>query len=90
MRLHRVLGAAAYVYRHSDAFHSPRSKYNSPSRASASKLSLALFHKKTTLTSNGNSTLLAILRQQNDKLSLKARRWKCSLQPYYLKKVLGF
>ena len=33
---------------------------------------------------------LAILRQQNDKLSLKARRWKCSLQPDYLKKVLGF
>ena len=33
---------------------------------------------------------LAILRQQNDKLSLKARRWKYSLQPDYLKKVLGF
>ena len=33
---------------------------------------------------------LAILSQQNDKLSLKARRWKCSLQPDYLKKVLGF
>lgn len=33
---------------------------------------------------------LAILRQQNDKLSLKARRWKCSLLPDYLKKVLGF
>ena len=33
---------------------------------------------------------LAILRQQNDKLSLKARRWKCSLQPDYLKKVLRF
>ena len=33
---------------------------------------------------------LAILRQQNDKLSLKARCWKCSLQPDYLKKVLGF
>ena len=33
---------------------------------------------------------LAILRQQNDKLSLKARRWKCSLQSDYLKKVLGF
>lgn len=32
---------------------------------------------------------LAILRQQNDKLSLKARRWKCSLQPDCLKKVLG-
>ena len=24
---------------------------------------------------------LAILRQQNGKISLKARRWKCSLQP---------
>ena len=33
---------------------------------------------------------LAILRQPNDKLSLKAHRWKCSLQPDYLKKVLGF
>ena len=33
---------------------------------------------------------LAILRQQNDKRSLKARHWKCSLQPDYLKKVLGF
>ena len=33
---------------------------------------------------------LAILRQQNDKLSRKARRWKCSLQLDYLKKVLKF
>ena len=33
---------------------------------------------------------LAILRQQNDELSLKARRWKYSLQIDYLKKVLGF
>ena len=33
---------------------------------------------------------LAILRQQNDKLFLKARRWKCSLQLDYLKKVLEF
>ena len=34
---------------------------------------------------------LAILRQQNDKLSLlKAQRWKCGLQPDYLKKALGF
>lgn len=33
---------------------------------------------------------LVILRQQNDKLSLKASRWKCSLQLDYLKEVLGF
>ena len=33
---------------------------------------------------------LAILRQQNDKLSLKARHWKCSLCIDYLKQVLGF
>ena len=31
---------------------------------------------------------LAILRQQNDKLSLKVRRWKCSLQSDYLKNVI--
>ena len=33
---------------------------------------------------------LAILRQQHDTLSLKARRWKCSLRIDYLKQVLGF
>ena len=33
---------------------------------------------------------LAILRQQYDNLSLKARRWKCSLRIDYLKQVLGF
>ena len=27
---------------------------------------------------------------QHYELFLKARRWKCSLQPDYLKKVLGF
>ena len=31
---------------------------------------------------------LAILRQQHDTLSLKARRWKCSLRIDYLKQVL--
>jgi len=34
--------------------------------------------------------LFAILRQQHDNLSLKARRWKCSLRIDYLKQVLGF
>ena len=33
---------------------------------------------------------LAILRQQHDTLSIKARRWKCSLRIDYLKQVLGF
>lgn len=33
---------------------------------------------------------LAILRQQYDNLSLKARRWKFSLRIDYLKQVLGF
>ena len=33
---------------------------------------------------------LAILRQQHDNLSLKARRWKYSLRIDYLKQVLGF
>lgn len=33
---------------------------------------------------------LAILRQQHDMLSLKARRWKCSLRIDYLNQVLGF
>ena len=33
---------------------------------------------------------LAILRQQHDTLSLKARRRKCSLHIDYLKQVLGF
>ena len=33
---------------------------------------------------------LAILCQQYDNLSLKARRWKCSLRIDYLKQVLGF
>ena len=33
---------------------------------------------------------LAILHQQHDTLSLKARRWKCSLRIDYLKQVLGF
>ena len=33
---------------------------------------------------------LAILRRQHDTLSLKARRWKCSLRIDYLKQVLGF
>lgn len=33
---------------------------------------------------------LAILHQQHDKLSLKARRWKYSLRIDYLKQALGF
>lgn len=49
-------------------------------RKNYSACNLNLLHKFT----------LAILRQQNDKLPLKARRWKCSLQPDYLRKVLRF
>ena len=33
---------------------------------------------------------LTILRQQSDKLSLKARRWKCNLHPTISRKSLDF
>ena len=47
MRLHRALGAAAYVYRYSYAFHSPRNGYNSPSLAT---LAFCIFVEKRTNT----------------------------------------